>query len=212
MYKLNVSPEHLAAFAYSTEKFKNRISNEYEQLQQNSKEFQCRIDDVTGDAFKLPIQKIGSIISKQCEELDTIIKDVNAYTDKIRMILHKMELHKNILKEKVCATVCATVIHKYIRVSDSEYQTVDGYLIDKAHMIKSIADLACETIKALSGSEVTPSFSIDDLVNDIIKSIDGHLAIKPLTKKIDRSGTKIPQAQIDSHILVIDDVNEPWKK
>ena len=208
MYKLNVSPEHLAAFAYSTEKFKNRISNEYEQLQQKNKAFQCCIDDVTGDAFKLPIQKIGSVMSKQCEKLDAIIKDVNAYTDKVRMILHKVESQRNTVRENVCGIVAGVVMSEHIKASDSDYQTVEGYMLGKTK--GAIIKVGSSVVEAVTGgahtSQLVPTDEthIDDQMDNAIKLIDGHIALRNPQKVIDRSGTKISQEQIDSHILVID--------
>ena len=216
MYKLNVSPEHLAAFSYSAEKFKNRISNEYEQLQQKNKEFKCCIDDVTGDAFKLPIQKIGSVISKQCEELDTIIKDVNAYTDKVRMILHKVEAQRNTVKENVCGMAVGVVMHEHIKASDSDYQTMEGYMLGKTK--GAIIKVGSSVIEAVTGgahtSQLVPNDEthLDDQVDNAIKLIDGHIALRNPQKVIDRSGTKIPQEQMDAHKLVIDGANGPWKK
>lgn len=63
---------------------------------------------------------------KQYEELDTIIKDVNAYTDN----LHKMELHKNTIKETTAAIVS-------VAVSDSKivFNQLDN-LIDNDILIK----------------------------------------------------------------------------
>ena len=186
MYKLNVSPEHLAAFAYSTEKFKNRISNEYEQLQQKNKAFQCCLDDVTGDAFKLPIQKIGSVMSKQCEKLDAIIKDVNVYTDKVRSILHKMELHKNTIKETTAAIVGVAVSDP--KIVKTAFQVTDAVL---------------EGIELATGKTLKPP--TEPIFNLLDNLIDNDDSMK-------YQGLSISKEQVDSHTLVIGDANEPWKK
>ena len=183
MYKLNVSPEHLEAFACSTEKFKNCISNEYEQLQQKNKEFQCCIDDVTGDSFKLYIQKIGGIISEQCEELDTIIRDINVYTDKVRRILHKMELHKNTIKETTAAIVG-------VAVSDPE--------IVKTAL--QVTDAVLEGIELATGKTLKPP--TEPIFNLLDNLIDNDVSMK-------YQDLSVPQEQIDSHTLVIGDTNEP---
>lgn len=58
----------------------------------------------------------------------------------------------------------------------------------------------------------TDETHIDDQVDNAIKLIDGHIALRNPQKVIDRSGTKIRLEQIDAHKLVIDGANEPWKK
>ena len=72
-------------------------------------------------------------------------------------------------------------------------------------------------VEAISGAAIKPKLVptdeayIDGQVDNAIKLIDGQIALKHPQKVIDRSGTSIPQEQIDSHTLVIDDASEPWK-
>lgn len=216
MYKLSVSPDHLEAFAYSVEKFKNRISNEYEQLQKKNQELLRQLDDTTGGIFQPSIQKIGSIISEQCEGLDTLIKNVNVYTDKVRMVLHKLEAQRNTVKESACGIAAGVVMHEYIKASDSDYQTMEGYMLGKAGgpITKTLSSAVGAVIGGTHTQQTAPSDDahIDNQVDNAIKLIDGHIALRDPQKAIDRSGTKIPQAQIDSHTLVISDANSPWKK
>lgn len=216
MYKLNVSPEHLEAFAYSVEKFKNCVFKEYELLQQKGQEFQCRIDDVSGAGVKLPIQKVGVIISKQCEALDAIIRDVNSYTDKVRRILHKLEEQNNTVKETVCGVTTGLVMHEYIKASDSDYQTMEGYMLRKTKgAIVKVGESVAEVVTGgayTSKLVPTDETHIDDQVDNAIKLIDGYIALHKPQKVIDRSETKIPQEQINSHTLVVNDVNDTWKK
>lgn len=186
MYKIAVSPEHLEALGYSVEKFKDCISREYEHLQNQTKAFRAGVDDVTGSAVAQSVQAIGGIIADDVESLNNVTKSVHAYADKLRIILHKVESHKNSPKEVLAAAVGAAAC---------DVGTVRDCV--------QLADAALEGIELATGQSFKPP------TEPILGVLD---ALADSGGLQDYSGTPIPQEQIDSHTLVVDDTNELWNK
>lgn len=214
MYRLNVSPEYLERFSYSIEKFIKHVSNEYGQLQQQTNKLQCLVDEITSTALKQRIQEIDSIIFKQCEKLNVIVGNVNAYADRMREILHKVELYKSTMKEKVCEMACGVVMHEHVKAVDSQYQTMDGYILNKT---KSVINSSVSIVETVTGVSIKPQLvstdeaHIEGQVDNAIGFIDNQIALNNPQKVIDRSGTPIPQEQIESHTLIVNRNEDLYK-
>lgn len=101
-------------------------------------------------------------------------------------ILHKIELHKNTIKETTAAIVG-------IAVSDSKIVKTAFQVTDA--VLESIELATSKTLKP-------PSEPIFNLLDNLI---DNDISIK-------YQGLSIPQEQVDLHTLVIGDKNEPWEK
>lgn len=217
MYKIAVFPEQLEAFAGQLEGFKKAVISECEHLQQQADAIRSFVDETTGLALARPVKEIVGIVTEKEDSLKELINNAYAYAGAVRniqrMIASKKE-HQNTLREKTCGLVCSAVMHEHIKAADSEFQTVDGYMIGKT---KSIVDGVASVVEAISGVAIKPRLvttdeaNIDGQVDNAIKLIDVQIALKHPQKVIDRSGTSIPQEQIDSHTLVIDNSSEPWK-
>ena len=216
MYKIAVSPEQLEAFACQIEGFKKAVISECEYLQHQADAIRPFVDETTGRALARPVKEIAGIVTEKEDSLKELINNAYAYAGAVRNIQRKIAAekeHQNTLKEKTCGLVCSAVMHEHIKAADSEFQTVEGYMIGRT---KSIIDGVTTAVEAVTGVALKPQLvptdeaHIDDQVDNAIKLIDGQIALQNPQKVIDRNGTKIPQAQIDSHTLIIDDVTEPW--
>lgn len=218
MYKIAVSPEQLEAFAGQIEGFKKAVMSECEYLQQQADAIRPFVDETIGLALAHLVKEIVSIVTDKEDSLKELIDSAYAYAGVVRNIQRRIEAekaHQNTLKEKAGGITCGVVMHEHIKAVDSEYQTVDGYLIGRA---KSIIDGVATAVEAVTGVAIKPQLvptdeeHIDRQVDDAIKLIDSQNALNNPQKVIDRSETTIPQDQIDSHTLVVDDANETWKK
>ena len=217
MYKIAVSPEQLEAFAGQIEGFKKAVISECEYLQQQADAIRPFVDETTGLALVRPVKEIVGIVTEKEDSLKELINNAYTYAGAVRNIQRKIASEKeyqNTLKEKTCGLVCSAVMHEHIKAADSEYQTVEGYMIGRA---KSIIDGVTTAVEAVTGVALKPQLvstdeaHIDNQVDNAIKLIDGQIALENPQKRINRNGN-IPQEQVDSHTLVIDDANEPWKK
>lgn len=216
MYKIAVSPEQLEAFACQIEEFKKAVISECEYLQQQADAIRPFVDETSGLALVRPVKEIVGIVTEKEDSLKELINNAYAYAGAVRSIQRKIAAekeHQNTLKEKTCGLVCSAVMHEHIKAAESEFQTVEGYMIGRT---KSIIDGVTTAVEAVTGVALKPQLvptdeaHIDDQVDNAIKLIDGQIALQNPKKVIDRNGAKIPQAQIDSHTLIIDDVTEPW--
>lgn len=217
MYKIAVSPEQLIAFACKVKEFKRTIILECESLQQQADAIRPFVDERAGLALVRPVEEIINIVTDKEDSLKEIIYNAYAYAGAVHNIQQKLTAERerqNALKEKICGIACGAVMHERIKAADSDYQTMNGYTIGK---IKSIVDGAATAVEVGTGVAIKPQLAptdkahIDGQVDNVIKLIDSQIALKNLNKVIDRSGTPIPQEQIDSHTLVVDHANEPWK-
>lgn len=215
MYKIAVSPEQLEAFARRIEEFKRKIALECDLLQQQADKLRPFVDETTALALVRPIKEIISIVEDNESSLKGLTDNAYAYAGTVRNIQRKIETeHRNTAKEKACGIACGVIMHEHIKAADSEYQTMGGYMISKT---KSIVDGVASVVEAISGVTIKPQLvptdeaHLDGQMDNAIKLIDGQIALEHPQKRIDRSGTPIPQEQIDSHTLVIDDASEPWK-
>ena len=217
MYKIAVSPEQLEAFAGKIEEFKKAITIECESLQQQANALLPFFDETAGFALTRPTKEIVSIVTAIEDSLKELINNAYTYAGAVRNIQRKLEAdqaNKNTLKEKACGIACGVVMNEHIKAADSEYQTVEGYMIGKT---KSIVDGVASVVETISGVTIKPQLvptdeaHIEGQVDNVIKLVDGQIALKHPQKVIDRSGTPIPQEQIDSHTLVIDDASSLGK-
>ncbi len=214
MYKIAVSPEQLEAFADKIEKFKKDIMSECEYLQQQADVIKPFVDETTGLALLLPAKEIVGVVAEKEDLLKELINNAYAYAGTVRDIQRKIaaeKAHQNRLKEKACGTACSVVMYEHIKAMDSEYRTMDGYAISRA---KSIIDGVTTAAEAVTGVTLkaqlvpTDEAHIDGQIDDAIKLIDAQIALCTPNKVINRSGTAIPQEQVDSHTLVIGDADE----
>lgn len=215
MYKIAVSPEQLEAFARRIEEFKKIIILECDILQQQADKFRPFVDETTGLALVRPVKEIISIVADNENSLKELSDNAYAYASTVRNIQRKIEAeHRYTPKEKACGIASGVIMHEHIKAVDSEYQTMDGYMISRT---KSIVGNVASVVETISGVSLKPQLvptdeaHIDGQMDNAIRLIDGQMALRHPHKRIDPSGTPIPQEQIDLNTLVIDDASEPWK-
>lgn len=206
MYKIAVSPEELNAFGQSVDKFKNGVLLECENLQQQTKAISECVDNATVFVLTRPIQEVTRIISDKEEALKKLAENAYAYAGKLRLIQQRIEQekgNKSTLREKAAGVATGALMQQRIREVDQGYQTAG------ASSLKTAASGMVSAISHLSGVKLDAS-EIDNAMDSLVRFADGQAAIKYPEKRIDRSATKIPQEQLDSHTLVINDPSDPW--
>lgn len=205
MYKVAVSPKQLDAFGQSVEAFKKSILLECENLQQQTKAISGCVDDATALVLARPVQEIARIISDKDEALKCLAENAYAYAGKVRLIQQRIEQekgNKNTLRETAVGVAAGAIMHQRISEMDQGYQTAG------ASTLKTVASGAVSAISHLSGVELQAD-EIDNAMDSLVRLADGQAMINHPERRIDRSATPIPQEQIDSHTLVIDDPNNP---
>lgn len=226
MYKIAVSPEQLEAFAGRIEGFKKAVISECEYLQHQADAIRPFVDETTGRALARPVKEIAGIVTEKEDSLKELINNAYAYAGAVRNIRRKIaaekehhntlkekssDQHINTPKEKLCGFVNAMQIRDRIASMDSGYQTKS---VAKASVIHKRLSTAIDVVEFITGTNIKPLAGCDE---DNLESqgraignfLDGQIALNNPQKRIDRSVT-VPQEQIDSHTLIIDDVTEPW--
>lgn len=205
MYKVAVSPEQLNAFGHSVEAFKKNVLLECENLQQQTQAISDCVDDATALALMRPVQEVARIISDNDEVLKSLAENAYAYAGKVRLIQQRIEQekgNKNTLRETAAGVAAGAIMRQRISEMDQGYQTAG------ASTVKTIASGVVSAISHLSGVELEAD-EIDNAMDSLVRFADGQAMINHPERRIDRSATKIPQEQIDSHTLVIDDPDNP---
>ena len=213
MYKIAVSPEELNAFGQSVENFKNGILLECENLQQQTKAISDCVDDATALALMRPVQEVARIISDKDEALKSLAENAYAYAGKVRLIQQRIEQekgNKSTLREKAAGVTVGAIMYNNVAAAGSDYDTMAGRRIATVKTVADVTSAVGTVGKIIAGASITPNVPLDDAANVAIQFIDSVIGSSNYDARIDRSATPIPQEQIDSHMLVIDDPSDPW--
>ena len=216
---INVSAEKLTGFADSISEFSKCIYHDCAELRSCFQKLNDTIDQETSNILHAAVKGIEDILQENQDalnNLETRVRDYARLVDRLKKTAKEDERPavKNTPKEKMAGTLMGLVMHEHLKATDSEFQTVGGYALNKA---KNIADVAVTAVEAVTGVQITPELAhpdkatINRQLDDAIKMIDGQMALNP-SNRIIRGPTPIPQEQIDSHTLVIDDPYDPWGK
>ena len=211
---INVSVEELTGFADSISEFSKCIYHDCAELTSCFQKLNDTIDQETSDIFCASVKSIETILQENqnvLHDLETKVRNYAQLVDQLKKTAKEGHgpAGKNTPKEKMTGALLGFVMHEHLKAADSEFQTVGGYALNKA--IK-MADAAVAAIGAVPGVQITPNLAptdqaaINNQFDDAVKIIDGQMALDP-SNRINREPTPIPQEQIDSHTLVIDDLD-----
>ena len=116
------------------------------------------------------------------------------------------------LRMTLCGAVCAVQMRTSLKQSFSTYESRAGYWAGKCvgavKLMQGISDIR----SILSGNHLTPS-GMDEsdgwsAVNTMVNSFDMKMAANP-KQRIQHYQSTVPQSQIQSHTLVVNDPNDP---
>ena len=214
---INVSVEALTGFADSISEFSESIYHDCAELRSCFQKLNDTVDQETSDILHAAVKGIEVILQENQDALHNLETKVRNYAQLVDQLKKTAkEGHdpavKNTPKEKMAGALMGLVMHEHLKAADSEFQTVGGYALNKAINMANTAVAAIETV---TGVQITPNLAptdqaaIDGQFDDAVKMIDGQMALDP-SNRINREPTPIPQEQIDSHTLVVDDLDNFW--
>ncbi len=209
--RINVSFEELTKLADYIHEFIQNIDCDCTELKLAFNKLHGTLDHETSDAFHLYIKNIENVLLEKKDTLNELESQIRQYAGFVALLNKSVKknsptTHKNTPKEKLAGVALSAAMEVHSQAIDSGMETTKGYVLKKA------VSGAVSVLGNILGADMayTDEKQVEEMMDNIFGGIDRHLATDH-SNRINRSPSPVPQEQIDSHTLIIDDPDNPWE-
>ena len=212
--QVNVSAEELMKFSEEINSFSKHIEENCAGLNSVFCKVEGMLDSETGGIFASFLEKIQRMVQEKQPTLTDLESRVQQYAGFVTQLGKTLGPdRKNTPREQVAGWASGMVMRDHIQAADSPYQTVDAYRIAKT---KTAVEVVSAAIEKVTGVSLKPALSpvgdahVNAQFDTALELIDGQIALEHPERKIHRSGTPVPQKQIEQHTLLVNDIDDLW--